>query len=174
VSILFADLQGFTSYSERADPDDVKRMLDTYFAAAAPVIEAHDGKIDKTIGDAIMVTFRDADHPVRAVRAALDFQQRTGEIAEANAGWPRFRAAVNSGEAVVGLVDARGGRSFTVTGDAVNVASRLEAHARAGEVVVSGETYGRLGKADAEPLGPIEVKGREQPVDAYVVRAVPT
>ena len=174
LSVLFADLQGFTSYSERTRDEEVKEMLDAYFAAAAPIVAEHRGRIDKTIGDAIMVVFRDESHAARAVHAALAFQRATGTIADGHPDWPRFRAGVNTGEAVVGLVDARGGRAYTVTGDAVNVAARLEAKARAGEVVVGSDTFSRLPDGtDAEALGELEVKGRERRVEAFVVRALP-
>ena len=174
LSVVFADLQGFTAYSERAPDEDVKRMLDTYFAAAAPLVASHGGRVDKTIGDAIMVVFRDDEHALRATRMALAFQRCMDEIAAEHEGWPRFRVAVNSGEAVVGLVDAPGARRFTVTGDTVNVAARLEAKARAGEVVVGDDTYRRLPPStEVESLGPLDVKGKEAPVSAYVVRGLP-
>ncbi|HEY3069612.1 MAG TPA: adenylate/guanylate cyclase domain-containing protein [Gaiellaceae bacterium] len=173
VTILFADLQGFTSYSERTPHEEVKAMLDEYFAAAAPIVERHGGQVDKTIGDALMVVFRGPDHAVRAARVGLDFQDAASGLADAHPGWPRFRVGVNSGEVLLGVVELRGGRDFTVTGDAVNVAARLEGQARAGEVVIGEASYAALGfPAGVEELEPLMVKGKRDPVRAYVLRSL--
>jgi class 3 adenylate cyclase len=173
LSVLFADLQGFTSYSERTPEDEIKAMLDEYWRAAAPVAEAHDGWIDKTIGDALMVVFRDEGHALRAARAGLAFQEETGRIAAAHPAWPRFRTGINSGAAIVGLPEARGARRLTVTGDTVNVAARLEGHARAGEVVIGETTRAALGSlAQAEALGELPIKGKARPVRAFLLRAL--
>lgn len=173
LSVLFADLQGFTSYSERTPEAETKAMLDEYWRAAAPVAEAHDGWIDKTIGDALMVVFRDEGHALRAARAALAFQEETGRVAAAHPAWPRFRVGINSGAAIVGLPEARGARRLTVTGDTVNVAARLEGHARAGEVVIGETTRAALGSlAQVEDLGELPVKGRTEPVRAFLLRAL--
>jgi adenylate cyclase len=130
VSVLFAGLQDFTSFSERSDPTDVSTMLNEYFEATVPMIaNEHGGVVDKLIGDAIMVTFNTGgdqpDHALKAVRAGLALQRETGRV-ECHPEWPRFRVSVNSGEVMVGLVGAEGRRSFTVIGDTVNLASRLE------------------------------------------------
>jgi adenylate cyclase len=173
LTVLFADLQGFTSYSEQTSEEEVKATLDEYWRAAAPVAEAHDGWIDKTIGDALMIVFRGDDHALRAARAALDFQQATGRVAASRPEWPRFRTGVNSGSAVVGLPEVRGARRLTVTGDAVNVAARLEGQARAGEVVIGESTREALGsRAEVEDLGEIEVKGKARHVRAFLLRGV--
>lgn len=179
VSVLFADLQGFTSFSERSEPMDVSAMLNEYFEVAVPMVaNQHGGEVDKLIGDAIMVTFNthgdQPDHATRATRAGLALQQETTRILERHPGWPRFRVGVNSGEAMVGLVGAEGGRGYTVIGDTVNLASRLEGQAKAGQVVVGARTYRTLPDGTrAEPLGGVRVKGKEAPVEAYVVIALP-
>jgi adenylate cyclase len=173
LTVLFADLQGFTSYSEQTSEEEVKATLDEYWRSAAPVAEAHDGWIDKTIGDALMIVFRGDDHALRAARAALDFQQATGRVAASRPEWPRFRTGVNSGSAVVGLPEVRGARRLTVTGDAVNVAARLEGQARAGEVVIGESTREALGsRAEVEDLGEIEVKGKARHVRAFLLRGL--
>jgi adenylate cyclase len=179
VSVLFADLQGFTSFSENSEPMDVSAMLNEYFEIAVPMVaNQHGGEVDKLIGDAIMVTFNtrgdQPDHALRATRAGLALQRETARILERHPGWPRFRVGVNSGEAMVGLVGAEGGRGYTVIGDTVNLASRLEGQAKAGEVVVGAETYRALPYGTkAEPLGGVLVKGKEAPVEAYVVVELP-
>ena len=170
VSILFADLQGFTSYSERSSQEEVKAMLDEYWRTAAPIAAEHGGWIDKTIGDALMIVFRDDEHELRAARTALAFQRAVGRVAAGRPDWPRFRTGVNSGDAVVGLPEVRGARRFTVTGDAVNVAARLEGHARGGEVVIGEATRAALGAvARVEDLGELPVKGRTGHVRAFLL-----
>jgi len=173
LSVLFADLQGFTSYSERTPEEDVKAMLEEYFGVAAPVVERHGSRIDQTIGDALMATFRGDGHALRAARAGLELQHVFASVADAQPGWPRFRVGINSGPAVVGVLAARGGRTYTVTGDTVNLAARLEGQARAGEVVIGEATYVALGPtAVTEELGELPVKGKQRPVRAYVLRSL--
>jgi class 3 adenylate cyclase len=177
VSVLFADLSGFTAFSEQRDPREVSEMLNAYFEAAIPpVVEGEGGEIDRVMGDAIMASFNrrgdQHDHPVRAARAALALRDATEAVARGHPGWPRFRIGVNTGEAMTGVVGTHGGRSYTVIGDAVNVAARLESAAPVGGVAVSAETLGRLEDADAEPLGDLRVKGRERPIEAFSLRRV--
>jgi adenylate cyclase len=175
VSVLFADLKGFTSFSERSDPIDVSAMLNEYFEVAVPMIASkHGGTVDKLIGDAVMVTFNtrgdQPDHAVKAVQAGLALQRETARIVERRPGWPRFRVGVNSDKAMVGLLGAEGGRGYTVIGDTVNLASRLEGQAKPGQVVIGAETYRALPDGTkVEPLGGVQVKGKEAPVEAYIV-----
>jgi adenylate cyclase len=174
VSILFADLEGFTSFSEGRDPREVSEMLNAYFAAATPcIVDQQGGEVDSLIGDAIMATWGtrgdQPDHPRRAVDAALALQRQTGRIAEQHPDWPRFRAAVNTGEAMVGVIGAESGRSYTVIGDTVNLAARLEAEAPAGRVVIGAETLRALPGARVRALGGVHLKGKDEPVDAYLL-----
>jgi adenylate cyclase len=134
--------------------------------------------VDKLIGDAIMVTFNtrgdQPDHALRAARAGLALQRETARIVERHPGWPRFRVGVNSGEAMVGLVGAEGGRGYTVIGDAVNLASRLEGQAEVGQVVVGAGTYSALPDGTkVEPLHGVRVKGKDAPIEAYVLVELP-
>jgi class 3 adenylate cyclase len=178
VSVLFADLEGFTRFSEAHDPAEVTAMLNTYFTEAIPpLVERFGGRIDRIIGDAIMVVFDSRaagePHARRAAGAALALQEATGAVAAAHPGWPRFRVGVNTGLAAVGVVGTGGGRTYTVIGDTVNVASRLEGHAPVGGVVVGAATRAALGGgAITEPLGERQVKGREGAVEAYVLRGL--
>jgi adenylate cyclase len=173
LSVLFADLRGYTAYAERTPEPDVRAMLNQYFAAVGPAIEANGGAIVQTVGDAIMAVFRGSGHEERAARAGLAFQERAARVAEGQPQWPRFRVGLNSGEAHVGLVEARGARIFTPTGDTVNVGARLEGQARAGEVVIGEATRAGLGaEAELEDLGELPVKGKERPVRAFVLRAL--
>ena len=150
-------------------------MLDAYFTAAAPAIQYETGELVQTVGDALLAVFRGDGHEMRAARAALRFQEICATLPDRQPDWPRFRVGVNSGEALIGLVQAPGVRSFTPTGDVVNTGARLEQQARAGEVVVSGRTRAALGEgAVVEDLGELPVKGKELPVRAFVLRALPT
>jgi class 3 adenylate cyclase len=177
MSILFADLQGFTSWSEAHDPQEVTAMLNSYFAVAIPpVVQAFGGDIDRLIGDAIMATFNrrgdQPDHAERAAGAALALQETTARVAARHPGWPRFRVGVNSGEVSLSVLGAGGGRTQTVIGDAVNVASRLEARAPVGGVAISAATLAQLPQAVTEPLGPLELKGKSEAVEAYVLLSI--
>jgi adenylate cyclase len=174
VSVLFADLAGFTTFSEGREPREVTEMLNAYFEVAIPpIVREHGGEIDRLIGDAIMATWGtrgdQPDHAERAVNAAAALQTETARLAAEHPDWPRFRAAVNTGEALVGVVGAESGRSYTVIGDTVNVAARLEDRAPTGGVVVGGATLRAVQGLRATSLGEIEVKGKLERVDAYLL-----
>lgn len=174
VSVLFADLQGFTTFSEQHPPRVVTDMLNEYFTSAIPpVVEQFGGTVDRIVGDALMATFNSTgdqpDHALRAARAALAIQEATGAIADRHPGWPRFRIGVNTGPVAVGLLGTAGGRTYTVIGDTVNLAARLEGTAPVGGVVVGAETARRLGDARVKPLGPLRVKGKAEAVQAYLL-----
>jgi class 3 adenylate cyclase len=175
VSVLFADLQGFTSFSERADPADVIGMLNSYWAVTVPVVVSdYGGLIERFAGDATLVVFNadggQPDHARRAVGAALSMQKAADEAATGRPDWPRFRAGVSTGPVLLGNVGTREQRSFAAIGDTTNVAARLQAAASPGKVVVDSETAGALGDgAVLEDLGELRLKGRSEPVRAFVV-----
>jgi class 3 adenylate cyclase len=177
VSVIFADLAGFTAFSEGRDPRAVSEMLNAYFEAAIPaIVEHHGGEIDRIVGDEIMATFNtrgdQPDHAQRAAAAALDVQRETAALAARHPDWPRFRIGVNTGEALVGVVGAREGRSYTVIGDTVNVASRLQSAAPVGAVAVGAATLRHLTGARVQSLGALPLRGKTEPVDAYVLEAL--
>jgi class 3 adenylate cyclase len=127
--------------------------------------------VDRILGDGLLAVFeaRDGadDHPVRAARAALGIVVSTDALAATHEGWPRLRVGLNTGEVLVGLLGTSGARTYTVVGDAVNVASRLQGEAPVGGVAIGAETMRRLPGARFEVLGSLAVKGREVPVEAY-------
>lgn len=177
VSVLFADLQGFTTYSEGHRPDEVTAMLNEYFAAAVPaVVQPYGGDVDRIIGDALMVTFNkrgdQPDHARRAAAAGLAMQAATETVAARHPDWPRFRVGVNTGPATVSVLGTGGGRTHTIIGDTVNTASRIEGKAPAGGVAVSAATLSRLPDAVATPLGRLELKGKAEPVEAHLLLSV--
>jgi predicted ATPase/class 3 adenylate cyclase len=178
VTIVFADVTGSTALGERLDPEALRRVMSRYFDRMAAVIESHEGTVEKFIGDAVMAVFGiprlHEDDALRAVRAAAEMDAALGEL---NAELERdhgvglaARVGVNTGEVVAG--DPTGGQRL-VTGDAVNVAARLEQAAAPGEVLLGEPTY-RLVKdaVDVEPVAPLELKGKSEPVPAYRLSGV--
>ena len=174
-TILFADLQGFTSFSERTTPAQVAAMLNGYFGSLVPLLEREGGVVHQIIGDAVMVIFNQRgdqpDHAAAAARTALAFQAAAAEVAAGHPDWPRFRAGVNTGEVLAGLVGgASGHRKHGVVGDTVNLAARLESAAPVGKVVVGPETAAALPPgAVLERMTPLELKGKDEPVQAFVL-----
>jgi len=173
VTVLFADVVSSTARGEQTDPESTRRMLGRYFAAMQEVVERHGGTVEKFIGDAVMAVFGipvlHEDDALRAVRAAHDVGSQISALnAElASKGWPAIalRIGVNTGEVVAG--DATNARTL-VTGDAVNVAARLEQAANPGEVILGPNTYRLVHTAiEAEPMPALELKGKSEPVSAF-------
>jgi class 3 adenylate cyclase len=172
VTAVFADLRGFTSFSERSSPEEIVTMLNRYFEGATEAILAEGGTVVQFVGDALMALFnapaRQPDHPLRAARAALAMQEGVDRVAAAKPGWPRFRVGINTGPALVGNIGSTALRNFNAMGDAVNVAARLESVAAPGQVVIGESTRSQLPPgAVVEPLGQLTVKGRNERVVAY-------
>jgi class 3 adenylate cyclase len=174
VTVLFADLRGFTPFSERSSPEQVVTMLNRYFGAVVPIVIAEGGTIAQFIGDAIMALFnapaRQPDHALRAARAALAMQSAVDDIAAGQPDWPRFRIGINTGPALIGNIGSEEMRNFTAIGDTTNLAARLQTSAAAGEVVIGAGTYTLIRDvALVRPLAPLQVKGKHEPVQAYVL-----
>ena len=177
ISVLFADLEGFTSFSETHEPDEVGRMLNEYFAAAVPaVVTPYGGDVDRIIGDALMVTFNkrgdQRDHAERAAGAGLALQKATLDLGKHHPDWPRFRVGINSGHVSVSLLGAEGGRTHTIVGDTVNIASRIEGTAPTGGVAIGPDTKALLPDAVTTPLGQLQLKGRQEPLDVYLLTSL--
>ncbi len=177
VTVLFADLVGFTSFSESADPTRVVDMLNQYWSRTLPVVEAHGGFVDSIAGDAVVVVFNvtgeQPDHALSGCRAGLGFQRASREVAGLNPGWPEFRVGINTGQAVVGNVGSEGRRSFTVIGDTVNAASRIQGKAPPGEVLIGVTTLESAGgRVVVEPVGPLELRGKSHRVEVFRLLAV--
>jgi class 3 adenylate cyclase len=178
VTVLFADLRGFTPFSERTSPEQVVAMLNQYFGRAVPVLLANGGTVVQFVGDAVMALFnapaRQPDHALRAARAALGLQAAIETVAEREPDWPRFRVGVNTGPALIGNIGSDELRNFTAIGDTVNLGARLEQEvAEAGQVVLGEATYAAIKHlAIARPLDPIEVKGKRDPVACWVLEGL--
>jgi class 3 adenylate cyclase len=164
VTVLLADLQDFTPFSERTPPADVVAMLNAAYGAAVPAIFAEGGTIIQFVGDAVMAVFnaplRQPDHALRAARAALALQASTARLA-APADTPRFRVGLNTGPALVGNIGSAELRNFTAIGDTTNLAARLQTFAAPGAVVIGERTRSMLGgAARVRDLGEPELKGK--------------
>ncbi len=175
VSVLFADLVGFTTLSEHRDPEEVRELLSRYFDRSRTVIERYGGTVEKFIGDAVMAVWGTPvareDDAERAVRAALALVQRVHALGE-EVGMPelRVRAGVLTGSAAVEVGSEGEGM---VLGDTVNTASRLQSIAAPGAVLVDDATHRASEAAIAyEDAGTHEVKGREQPVHTWTALRV--
>ena len=179
ISVLFGDLIGFTSFSERSAPREVAAMLNAYWGTAAPLITRQfGGEVEKFIGDGIVATFNSRgdqpDHASRAARAALALQRELAALADAHPDWPRMRIGVNSGEAVVREIGGAGHVAYAVVGDTVNTGSRLEGLAPAGGVLIGAKTYDELpAGALVEAKTGLRIKGKDDLVNAYVLLAMP-
>jgi adenylate cyclase len=177
-TVLFADLVGFTAFAENALPERVAESLDAFLDLAVEAIFRAGGTLDKFIGDCVMAFFgapvAQDDHALRGVRAALEIQERLGawnarRVAE---GLPGFKArvALNSGPVVVGDIGSARRVDYTVLGNTVNVASRLEGIAPPDEIVIGPETHRLLaGVLPSVPLGEFQLKGLQQKILAYRV-----
>jgi class 3 adenylate cyclase len=174
-SLLFLDVREFTAFAERAAAHEVVAGLNALFEAVVPVILRHGGHANKFIGDGLLAVFgapeRHADHAVRAVAAAREIAQL---VRRGVAGDLRIGIGVNSGHVVVGTIGGGGRRDFTVIGDAVNTASRVEATTRlTGDDVLITETTLRALGADAdgfEERPPLPLKGKAETVRLYAPR----
>ena len=160
VTVVFCDVTGSTALGERLDPEALRRTMSRYFDEMRTILERHGGSVEKFIGDAVMAVFGipqvHEDDALRAVRAAAEMREALGGMEIEG------RIGVNTGEVVAG-----GGETL-VTGDAVNVAARLEQAAAPGEILIGSSTLGLVrGAVTTEPVDPLELKGKAEPVAAH-------
>ena len=177
VTALFTDVEGFTTMTQRADPERLVAVLDSYFEGLAAIVIAHGGMVDKIVGDAVLALFNapvDLEgHPRRAVDCAVaisswskEYQRRPEPVA---LGFGRTRVGVETGSAVVGDVGSKAKLDYTAYGDAVNVTARLEAaNKELGSAICVGPTAAaRCNPVLLRPLGVIAVRGREGPLAVF-------
>ena len=177
VSVLFADLVGFTSLSERLDAEDVAIIQDAYFAAVRDTVARHGGQLEKFIGDAAMAVYGvprgrddDAERAVRTGLALVEAVERLGARLDLDGGDLRLRVGVNTGEVVHAVDGPDAGR---VTGDTVNTAARLQTAAEPGTVLVGEATALAVAEAvEVEAVAPLSLKGKATPVRAFRVVGV--
>jgi class 3 adenylate cyclase len=173
VTVLFADLEGFTTFSESCTPAESIAMLNAYWAASVPGLLAEGATIERFAGDAVMAVFNavgdQPDHAERATRAARKLLDSSTDLADTHPHWPRFRAGLATGTVAVGHVGTAEQRSFAAVGDTTNLAARLQALARPGQAVLAASTARRLSNVPVEPLGTVQVKGRRDPVEIFAL-----
>jgi class 3 adenylate cyclase/tetratricopeptide (TPR) repeat protein len=179
VSVLFCDLVGFTASSEAADPEDVRaRRIRPYHARLRQEIERCGGTVEKFVGDAVMAVFgapvAHEDDAERAVRAGLGILEAIGQLNDSDPGLDlKVRVGINTGEAVVALAASPELGESLVTGDVVNTANRIESAAPVGGVAVGEQTYRTTSHIfEYEPLVPVQVKGKSEPLALWEAKAV--
>lgn len=181
ITVLFSDIRGFTTMSETTPPEKIVEMLNVHFSVMADIILKHNGTIDKYIGDAIMAFWgapvRTAEHAEQAVRAAREMIEGLKQVNKTlkEQGFDkeiRIGIGVNTGVATIGNIGSEKKKNYTVVGDTVNLASRLESITKEYQspLIFSEYTHDKIkNEFDCKLLGSVKVKGREQPVTIYTV-----
>ncbi len=176
VSVLFADIRGFTQISEQLSPEAVMQMLNTYLSVIADEVVRHDGIVNKFVGDNIMAVWNapqsQPNHALLAVKAAWEAQRKLAELRQRDdRPFPvQFGIGINTGVAVAGNVGSAGRSEYTVIGDSVNTASRICSSTPANEVWIGPETYSQTkDHIEARELEPQHVKGKAAPIKLYQV-----
>jgi adenylate cyclase len=172
-SMLFADIRGSTALAENMTPTEYRSVLNRFYTAASSVVFAHDGMVDKFVGDELVAIFPHwlsaERHAQRAVQAAQDLLRSTGH---GNPGgpWVPLGAGVHSGHAWFGAVGEGGHVELTVVGDAINVTARLVAQADAGEILISTEAADKAGLEPTLPRRALQLNGRLEPIEVVSLR----
>jgi adenylate cyclase len=174
-TVLFSDIRGFSSLAERLPPREVAEVVERHLAAMVEVVTSNGGVLDKFAGDALMAVFGAprpaADHARRALACAAAMQRRQVmlNVEAKRKGLPSFEIGigVNTGMVIAGTLGGPGRLDYTVLGDAVNIAQRLQATAAGGEVIATALTVRQSGADRAEPIGLKQLKGRQELVDTY-------
>jgi class 3 adenylate cyclase/tetratricopeptide (TPR) repeat protein len=177
ITVAFADLSGFTALSETMDPEDIANIINDFFTRMLKIVFKYEGSVDKFLGDALMVLFgapiAHHDDPERAVRAALEMQHEMKRFnEEQRAPAPlAMSIGINTGPAVALNVGSEDRMEYTVIGDAVNLAARLEGVSKAGEIIISHNTYQKISDVvEVEKMPSVRVKGKRKPVINYLVK----
>jgi class 3 adenylate cyclase len=176
ITVLFADVRGFTSFSESQEPEKLVSILNRYLAAMAEAVLSQEGTIDKFMGDAIMAWFNapvpQADHTLRAVKAALALRDSVEKLykelpAEAHLA---FGAGIHYGDAVLGLIGTERRLEYTAISDSVNTAKRLQENSAKNQIIISREAYARVkDEIEVKPLSPVSAKGKTAPLEVFEV-----
>ncbi|MEP6918777.1 MAG: adenylate/guanylate cyclase domain-containing protein, partial [Acidobacteriota bacterium] len=181
MSVLFSDIRGFTTVTEKGNPEELVAQLNEYFSRMVEIVFVHKGTVDKFVGDMVMALFGapldDVDHAEHAVQTAIEMVKELGAL---NRGWAARGMAeldigvgVNSGEMIAGNIGSSSIMSYTVIGDNVNLGSRLESLNKdyKTRIIISDATRRRLkGEYDVGPLGDVVVKGKTRPIAIYEIR----
>jgi adenylate cyclase len=177
LTVVFTDIRNFSAFTDSLEPEELFHLLDCYISEMTRLIHQYDGTLNKMIGDGLLVFFGDPipleDHAQRAVRMAVDMQRK---VAELKPQWAQFGhelgigIGINTGYMTVGNIGSDMHKDYTVIGNQVNVAARLESRAASGQILISQRTYSRVKDiAAVESVGKISVKGIHGPVITYNV-----
>ena len=179
ITVLFADVRGFTSFSESQEPEKLVSILNRYLGAMADAVLSQEGTIDKFMGDAIMSWFNapvpQVDHTLRAVKAALAIRARFEALylelpKEAHLS---FGAGIHYGDAILGLIGTDRRVEYTAISDSVNTAKRLQENSAKNQIIISREAYARVkDEIEVKPVAPVAAKGKTQPLEVYEVLGV--
>ena len=172
VTIVFADVSGFTALSEKKDPEEVRALMNACFESLGPVVQKYDGTIDKFIGDEIMALFgapiAHEDDPERALRAALEMMEAIAGINRTHGTELGLHIGINSGPVIAGQIGSENRRDYSVMGDAVNLAARLKDASSSGEIFVGPNTYRQTAHLfEFEEIPALTLKGKEAPVQVH-------
>lgn len=177
VTVLFADIRGFTKMSEKMTPREVVSMLNKYLGGMAEIVMKYDGTLDKYMGDCIMVFFnapiKQDDHILRAMKCGIEMQEVIDNIKKDYKHKIGVGIGINFGEVIVGNMGSKNRLEYTVIGDTVNLTSRLCGLAEAGKILISEEVYLKIkDKVKVEKIGKFKVKGKEKEIVVYDVLKV--
>ena len=176
ITIVFADIRGFTTYSEKQTPEDLVAVLNRYLAAAAEAILREEGTVDKFLGDAVMAWFNaplpQPDHTLRAVRAALAIRDAVFALHKElpEAAHLSFGVGIHYGDAILGWIGTEKRLEYTAISYSVNTAKRIQENAAINQILITRDAYERIAaEVDARPFAPLTVKGKAQPIEVYEV-----
>jgi len=172
-TVLFADLRGYTSMAEDTESEEVVEILDEFYDECADAIWAHDGVVNKFMGDAVLAIFNfpytREDHAEQAALAALDIQKRWSKHAPASGAPLGVGIGIHTGQASIGEI-GKACKEFTITGPVVNLASRIQGAAQSGEILVSDQVYARLaGRIPSSGERDVQLKGIDAPVQLHPI-----
>jgi adenylate cyclase len=176
VTMLFADVRGSTRLAETMSATDFQKLLARFYRVATEAVFANEGGVDKFVGDEVVAMFYPImagdEHPAAAIKAARDLMRATGNDGRADP-WLPIGAGVHTGPAWVGAIGDATHVELTALGDAVNVAARLASVAKAGEIIVSLESAREAGVGLELPHEPLELKGRQDPIEVVRLTSSP-
>lgn len=177
MTVVFTDIRGFSNLTDSLEPEELFQLLSRYHSEMIKIVHVHDGTLNKIVGDGLLIFFGDPipmeDHAERAVHMAMDMQKKIADLSDE---WNQYghalgvRIGINSGFVTVGNVGSEAHRDYTIIGNQVNVAARLETSAKAGQILISQRTYSLVKELiEVEEIGVVKVKGIHNPIKTYSV-----
>ena len=179
ITILFSDIRGFTSMSEKLSPTEIVKLLNKYFKSMIDVVFKYNGTLDKIVGDELMVLYgvplKGEDDTDNAVKTAIKMFQALDKFNEkiVKEGYKPFKIGIgiNKGKAVSGNIGSEQQMNYTVIGDTINLGARLCSHAKSGEILISSSVKGIISNDyPFKKIPSIEVKGKSKPIDVWLYK----